>query len=282
MHKLGRCLVTILVIILRCTTLLAQDNVKLPPAKVGGDPPEWLKTYPFPVSEFTFVRLKYEASGDRRSVQWMTDYPDADINLSKRLQELTSLKVNLNGTVLSAEDLQLKDHPFCYLSGNGLWSLNDIQINALRSYLSAGGFLMIDDVWGEEEINHTKGNVANLFPDRQIVDLPLSHPLFHGAYEILEKPQVPSIFIALQGKDRGITWERDDAKDSQYMAVKNDAGRIMILLCLNTDLADGWERFDDDVWYGQEFSEKRAIPMGINAIFYALTTRAHAHSTETQ
>lgn len=274
MHNLNRFIFALAVIILTCTPSLAQDNVKLPPAKAGSDPPDWLKAYPFSVTDFSFVRLKYEAVGHLRNTLWMSDYPDADANLSKRLQQITSLNVNLDSVVLSAENPRLTNHPFCYLSGNGLWSLNDSEIMALRAYLTDGGFLMIDDVWGEAEINHYKENVTRLFPDKQIEDLPLSHPLFHGVYEILEKPQVPSIHMALQGRQRGITWEREDSQEPLYLAVKDDTGRIMILMCLNTDLADGWERFEEDAWYREEFSEKRAFPMGINAIFYALTTSA--------
>ena len=72
-------------------------------------------------------------------------------------------------------------------------------------------------------------------------------------------------------KGTNITWERWDAKEPHYRALYDDKGRIMVLVCQNTDLGDGWEREGEDEWYFREFSEKKAYPMGINIIFYAMT-----------
>ena len=48
-------------------------------------------------------------------------------------------------------------------------------------------------------------------------------------------------------------------------------GRLVAVICHNTDLGDGWEREGEDPWYFKEFAEKRAYPMGINIITYAMT-----------
>jgi hypothetical protein len=42
--------------------------------------------------------------------------------------------------------------------------------------------------------------------------------------------------------------------------------RIMVLALHNTDTGDGWEREGDDEVY--QFSEARAYPLAVNAIFY--------------
>ena len=57
----------------------------------------------------------------------------------------------------------------------------------------------------------------------------------------------------------------------QYKGVFDDEGRMMCIICFNTDLGDGWEREGEDEWYFKEFSEKKSYPMGINIVFYALT-----------
>ena len=51
----------------------------------------------------------------------------------------------------------------------------------------------------------------------------------------------------------------------------DDDGRLMAVICHNTDLGDGWEREGEDRWYFREFSEKKAYPLGINIVFYAMT-----------
>ena len=45
----------------------------------------------------------------------------------------------------------------------------------------------------------------------------------------------------------------------------------MVFICHNTDLGDGWEREGEHEWYFQEFSVKKAYPLGINIVTYAMT-----------
>lgn len=72
------------------------------------------------------------------------------------------------------------------------------------------------------------------------------------------------------GRSQGITWERPDAREVHYKAIYDDKGRMMAIICHNTDLGDGWEREGENEWY-HEFSEKKAYPLGINIVFYAMT-----------
>ena len=55
--------------------------------------PMWDVDPAFKSDVFTFVRIEYDS---HRPGSWMTDFPDADLNLSYRLQQLTSLKVDPN------------------------------------------------------------------------------------------------------------------------------------------------------------------------------------------
>ena len=245
-------------------TIFGQDKESLVPARVEDGAPPWLKTYAFK-KPFTFVRLRHHHP------LWATDYPDADINLSRRLDSVTSLDVSPDGVVLDPADPKLGDYPFAYLSANGLWTLSDSHVTALRRYLENGGFLMIDDSWGEEEGKNVISQMKRVLPNHTPKELPLQHKIFHCVFDLTEKPQVCGIYYALNGRADGVTWERPDAKDVSYQGITNDSGRLTVLICHNTDLADGWERVDDDAWYAQEFSEKRAFPMGINTIFYAMT-----------
>lgn len=231
--------------------------------------PDWQVDAQFAADVFTFVRVKYNS--DSGWQQWATDYPDSDLNFSFRLQELTSLKVDPEGLVLELTDPRLRDFPFLYLIEPGRLTFSDEEVESLRSYLLAGGFLMIDDFWGEEEWENLQQQLLRVFPDRKPQELPLEHPVFHCVYDLQEKPQIPSIGIAQWGASQGVTWERDDAREPHYKALFDDQGRMMVIICHNTDLGDGWEREGEDQWYFREFSEKKAYPLGINIVFYALT-----------
>ncbi len=232
--------------------------------------PTWDVDPVFEDDVFTFVRIKYNSHGSWGD-RWKTDFPDSDLNFSFRLQQLTSLKVDPNGRILELTDPELFRYPFLYLIEPGDLSFTEEEMTALRRYLFNGGFLMVDDFWGEAEWANFYQQIKRVFPDREPLELPLDHPLFHCVYDLKEKPQVPSVNVALWGRAQGITWEREDAKQVHIKGIFDDQGRMMVVICHNTDFGDGWEREGMDPWYFKEFSEKRAYPMGINIVFYAMT-----------
>ncbi len=231
--------------------------------------PEWNNDPAFSTDVFTFVRVRYTSWG--RDGAWRTDYPDSDLNFSFRLQQLTSLKVDPKGKILELTDDELFDFPFIYMIEPGGLIFSDDEVTALRRYLTSGGFLMVDDFWGEAEWDNFYGQIKRVFPNREPVELPLEHPIFHCVYHLKERPQIPSIGSAQWGRESGVTWERDDARQVHYQAIFDDQERMMVVICHNTDLGDGWEREGEDPWYFREFSEKSAYPLGINIVFYAMT-----------
>ena len=237
---------------------------------------EWAIDHEFKDDVFTFVRVKYDSHGGRRGWGgggWRTDFPDSDLNFSLRLQQLTSLKVNPNPVVLELTDKRLFDYPFLYLIEPGRLMFYQNEADALRRYLENGGFMMVDDFWGDDEYENFRYELQKVFPDRKPEELPLSHEIFRCVYELKEKPQVPSINAAWDGRSSGRTWEPrySDTSKPHYRAVRDDDGRIMVLICHNTDLGDGWEREGENQWYFDEFSVKKAYPMGINIVTYAMT-----------
>jgi hypothetical protein len=231
--------------------------------------PTWAIDTEMPDEVFTFVRLRYDSS--HRGGAWATDYPDAELNLSYRLQQLTSMRSHPDGKVVDILDPALFDHPFVYMIEPGDIVLSDDEAATLRKYLLRGGFLMVDDFWGDWEYENFHFAFKQIFPDRELQELPVEHPVFHCVYRLKEKPQVPSIGMAHAGRDSGVTYERSDAREPHYKACFDDKGRMMMIVCHNTDLGDGWEREGEDPWYFKEFSEKKSYPLGINILFYQFT-----------
>jgi hypothetical protein len=131
---------------------------------------------------------------------------------------------------------------------------------------------MVDDFWGDNQYWNFRSQFDRLYPDREPVELDISHPIFHTVYDINEKPQIPNIRDAQSGRYSGRTWEGgSDTVTPHFQGLFHDDGRMMVLICHNTDLGDGWEREGIDPWYFKEFSEKKSYPMGINIVVYALT-----------
>ncbi|MEX2141069.1 MAG: DUF4159 domain-containing protein [Pirellulales bacterium] len=229
--------------------------------------PDWEVDPEFKSDVFTFVRVRYGGWGRRGGGGWRTDYPDSDLNFSFRLQQLTSLKVNPQPKVLELTDEELFDHPFLYLIEPGNLVFTDEEVVALRRYLFNGGFLMVDDFWGEDEWDNFYHEIKRVFPDREPEELTLEHPIFHCVYKLTQKPQVPSI----NHFESGYTYEGWDGQTPHYKAIHDDKGRMMAIICHNTDLGDGWEREGENIEYFRQYAEKWSYPMGINIVFYAMT-----------
>jgi hypothetical protein len=232
--------------------------------------PMWTNTVGFEKDVFTFARIrrnrKYVPGGYGGT--WQTDTPDSDLNLSFRLQQVTSIKVDPNGRYLWLTDPDLYKYPFIYMVEPGTLSLDDAEVTALRKYLLNGGFLWVDDFWGEAEWQGMAEEIQKVFPDRKWVDLPLDHPLYHSVFDIKSKGQVPGMGV---WRSRHVTWERPDAHETHHRVIFDDKGRIMIFATHNTDNGDGWEREGEDHYYFENFSEKISYPLGINVIFYVMT-----------
>jgi hypothetical protein len=243
----------------------AQGNLKLPSDRAGID--DWDNDPEFLTDTFTFVRVRYYSRPWGSGGGWAVDWPDSDLNFSFRLQQLTSMKVHPDPVNLELNDPRLFDYPFLYMVEPGRLEFADQEVMALRRYLTNGGFLMVDDFWGEDEWYNFATEIRRVFPDRKPEEVPLEHEIFHCVYDVKEKYQIPSIGHAMSGR----TAERWDAQTAHYKAIFDDDDRIMVFICHNTDLGDGWEREGENEWYFREFSEKRAYPLGINIVVYAMT-----------
>ena len=104
--------------------------------------PKWENAAGFEKDVFTFVRIMYRSGrrtfhpyGGRR---WQTDYPDADLNFSYRLQQMTSMKVDPNCRVLEITDKELFRFPFIYIVEPGDLAFTEEEVPILRRFSNTG------------------------------------------------------------------------------------------------------------------------------------------------
>ena len=241
--------------------------------------PMWTNSVGFERDVFTFARIRYQRGpyGSRSAGNWHTDFPDSALNLSHRVQQMTSSKVNPAGRGLNLTDKELVDYPWIYMVEPGRMLLTDAEVATLRKYLLNGGFLMADDFWGEVQWDNFASQLKRAFPDREFTELPMEHPIFHSVFDLQmpkNKLQVPNIRVGMESQYSGITWEYHDGEECREVHVRalfDDKGRMIVIATHNTDNGDGWEREGEDQYFFRTFSEKISFPLGINIITYAMT-----------
>jgi len=248
----------------------------------------WTNAPGFESDVFTFARIIFhsdssQSSGRRwwRSLGWWVDYPDADLNLSYRLQELTTIQTDPDGRVLKLTDPKIFDYPLLYMEHTGYMRLTDEEAGALRKYLLNGGALLVNDFWGSEEWNGFASQIQRVLPGRSWTELTTEHPVFRCVYDLrgpMNRLQVPTIQFwnrnhnpddptsPLQTRYRG-----EGSTEMHVRAMLDDRQRIMIVAIHNSDVSDGWEREGEDEVYFNQFSERVAYPLGINLIVYLMT-----------
>ena len=233
--------------------------------------PAWEYPDAFKTDVFTFARIRYERGGWGRGGGWATDLPDSDLNLSWRLQQMTSIKVDPDARILRPTDPDLVDYPFIYIVEPGALSLTDEEVLAMRKYLENGGFLLLDDFWGGEEWANCEQVIKQVLPNKTFAEIPLTHPLYRSVFTIKEKAQVPNIDLGTASEFGGSTAERYDAETVHHRGIFDDKSRPMVIALHNTDNGDGWEREGESAFYFKQFSERTAYPLAINIIFYVMT-----------
>ena len=146
----------------------------------------------------------------------------------------------------------------------GFLRLNPDERAALRDYLLSGGFLVVDDFWGTAAWSNFVSEMAQVFPDRAIVDVPLDHPVFHAYYEVSRIIQVPNVYQASGGPTHEY-----DGYVPRVRGIFDDEGRLVVLINWNTDLGDAWE-WADNPGYPLRYSTF-AYELGINFVIYAMS-----------
>jgi len=244
-----------------------------------GAPPKFPNVSDFDGS-WHFCRLMYrQVRSQQRGLGWGTDYPNADINFSIRLSELTKTQVGLQGgharepnhLVVRPTDPEIFQCPFVMASDPGSAGFSPEDAAGLRTYLLKGGFLWVDDFWGPWAWEAFIDEIAKALPPGEfpVKEITAEHPIYRILFPIAKIPQVPSMqFWRMSG---GSTSEMDEYSTNAHMAaILDKQGRIMVLMTHNTDIADSWEREGDDPEFFLNFSPN-GYAVGLNAVLYSMS-----------
>ncbi len=233
----------------------------------------------YKTDKFTFATVAYnQVSYEDKGIGWITDYPKAGHFFMLRLAELTTIDIELNDygeprqVIVDLNEPSLFNYPFIFMSDVGTLEFSDEEVGNLRRYLLNGGFLYVDDFWGDLAMQYWVHEIGKVLDPSvyRIEDIPLSHPIFNIVFKVKEVPQVPS--IQHWNESAGGTSERGRGSAKPSMkGIWDMDGRLMVLMTHNTDIADGWEREDENIEFFNRFSVKMSYPLGINIVVYAMT-----------
>jgi len=234
-------------------------------------PPDWNVK-----AEWTRARLRYPSvyAGWGEDLNWTIDYPRSDRHLLQGIRRLTRIDTRSVEQVVDLDGTgDVYNWPMMYAVEVGHWVLPDGQAAQLREFLLRGGFLMVDDFHGDQPYHNVPSewrvflaSMNKVFPDRPIVDLEDSDPIFHTVYDLSERFQVPG----WQFRRSGRTYEAGETgKTPHWRAIFDDHGRVMVAICHNMDLGDAWE-WSDDPRYPEKYA-RLAYEIAVNYFIYDLT-----------
>jgi len=192
----------------------------------------------------TIGRLHYDGGGD-----WYAN-PSSLPNLLREIRQRTSLRTASEEKVVTLSDDDVWNVPYLYMTGHGNVRFSDEDLQVLRRFLQQGGFLHADDNYGMDA--SIRRELARLFPDRQLVEVPADHPIYHLVYDFPRG--LPKI-------------HEHDKKPAQGFGIFLD-GRLVVYYTYETDLGDGWE--DPEVHRDSPEKREAALRMGVNLFAYAV------------
>lgn len=191
------------------------------------------------------ARLKYAGGGD-----WYAN-PTSLPNLIAFANQNLGCSLAPREEVVGPGSPEIFNFPLVHMTGHGNVVLSDAEAENLRNYLMAGGFLHIDDNYGMDPF--VRLMVRQLFPDKELVELPFEHPIYHQKYDFPNG--LPKIH------------EHDNRPPMGYGILHE--GRLLVFYSYESDLGDGWE--DEDVHNDPEAIRLKALMMGANIIQYVFT-----------
>lgn len=189
--------------------------------------------------------LKYKGGGD-----WYAN-PTSVPNLIAFCNKNISTNINPEPATVEVGSSDIFNYPFIHMTGHGNVVFNDNDVENLRKYLLAGGFLHVDDNYGMD--TYIRREMKKVFPENDFIELPFNYSIYNKPYQF--NKGLPKI-------------HEHDNKAPQGFGIIID-GRLVCFYTYESDLGDGWE--DQTVHNDSQKIRTEALKMGANIISYAFS-----------
>lgn len=192
----------------------------------------------------SIARLKYPGGGD-----WYWG-SSAIPNLIRFVEQNTTIPINKEEVRVDLSDNKLFNYPFLYMTGHGNVNFRAEDMEILRKYLGAGGFLLANDSYGLKKAFFRE--MKKLFPDQEPRELPFNSGVFNCYYKFPNG--LPKIHKHDGNPPQLFGWFVGD--------------RLAVVLTYESDIGDGWE--DPQVHNDPQEKRTAALQMGANLLIWAL------------
>lgn len=189
--------------------------------------------------------LKYNGGGD-----WYAN-PTSVPNLVKFCNQHLGSNIDTEVPTVEVGSKEIFNYPILDMTGHGNIIFSPEEVENLRNYLMAGGFLHVSDNYGLNK--YIRREMKKVFPGLPFVELPFSHPIYHQKYNF--PYGLPKIHYhdGLPAQGFGIIYK----------------GRLVCFYDYQCDLGDGWE--DPEVHHDSQQKRTEALQMGANIVQYVFT-----------
>jgi hypothetical protein len=257
-------------------SLLAQRGGRFPEPERNEEP------VPVRNAEYHFIRVEYtdlpqfhrrwgySSRSGQGAGWWNVDWPEADNHFTRGVERLTRVDIG-DPRHLRLTDDKLFDYPWIYATQTGWWNLTDAEVARLREYLQRGGFLVTDDMWGDEAWEIFRLTMERVLPNQGITDIALSDSVMHVLYDIREKDLtfIPGSRHLRRRGDGTAQIVQPEGTQPAWRAMYDDRKHMVVAANYDTDIGDAWEFAD--VPYYPEAMTTLAYRYGINYLMYSIT-----------
>jgi hypothetical protein len=190
------------------------------------------------------ARVQYQGGGD-----WYSS-PTALTNLIRFTKQQVPITISERYDDVQLGSRDLHKYPFVHMTGHGNITVNDTEMENLRSYLENGGFLYVDDDYGFDA--YVRPILKDIFPEEAFFELPADHPVYNLVYSFSDG-RPPKV-------------HEHDGDTPQAFAVYKD-GRMVLLYTYESNPSDGWAYDEHD---NPEAITRASLEFGVNILVYAL------------